>query len=80
MPVNKRKYRLLVTPTLQRMREVRELTLEEVATKCRCDRSAITRWERRITEPKPEFRKAYAECLGMTVGELGRLVYEDSVR
>jgi DNA-binding XRE family transcriptional regulator len=54
------------------------LTLQEVATACKCGRTAVWRWENRTSEPEPEFRAPYAKVLGLSVKGLGALIYRDS--
>lgn len=63
-------------PHLQHLRERRALSLEEVALKAGVCRSAVSKWERLISEPKPSYRKAYAKMLGISLADLGKLYYE----
>jgi transcriptional regulator with XRE-family HTH domain len=67
-------------PALKALRLRRKVVLRQIADKAKCTKSAVLRWDRGITEPAAAYRKAYAESLGISVGELGRIVYEESVR
>lgn len=51
------------------------LSLDDVAIDTGAFRSAISRWENGKAEPTAQFRVAYAKCLGLTVQELGTLIY-----
>lgn len=64
---------------LKRLREKRNLSLDQVAQACGCYRSAVWRWERQSSEPAPRYRKVYAQCLGLSLARLGSVVYRDSV-
>jgi transcriptional regulator with XRE-family HTH domain len=61
---------------LQHLRDIRRLSIDDVASRANCDPSQVSYWERHKREPSREERVAYAKALGITVGELGRLVYE----
>lgn len=63
---------------LQVIRERRKLTIDDVARMAACDPSQVSYWERHVREPSRESRKAYAKALNVTVGELGRMIYEGS--
>lgn len=54
------------------------MSLADVASEVHCDRSAVSCWEHHQKEPTREFRWAYARVLKLTLGELGRIVYEAS--
>lgn len=71
------------TPTPSRLKALREasrLSLEDVAMDTGAMRSTVCRWESREREPQRCYRKAYAKCLRIPLGELGRVIYEDSVQ
>lgn len=63
---------------LQQLRLFRQKTLEEIAGEARVGKCAVSLWERRLREPCPKHRARYARALGISVGELGRMVYESS--
>lgn len=65
--------------TLQYLRERRKLSIDGLARLADCDPSQISYWERHVREPSREMRAAYARALKVSVGELGRLIYEGSV-
>lgn len=64
---------------LKALRLLRKLSLEDVAERCNCYRSAVSRWESGRTEPVCSLRAAYAKALRIRVGKLGQLVYEDAM-
>lgn len=66
----------LKTPFLQRLREKRALSLEDVALKTGACRSAVSKWEHLLSEPQLRYRKPYAEILGISLARLGKLYYE----
>lgn len=41
--------------------------------------ATLSRWETGESEPHPEYRAAYAKALGITVQELGKIIYLESV-
>lgn len=65
---------------LHLIRQHRKVLLHQIATRAGCTLSAVSRWDCGESEPAPPYRKAYAEALGLGVGELGRLVYEESIK
>lgn len=65
-------------PTLQRLRMSRG-PLKAAAKATRATKSTIHRWDMMEREPVAKFRKAYADFLGITVGQLGAIIYERSV-
>lgn len=71
----RRRRQPVMTP-LQTMRAQRGYSLDDVAACCDCGRSVASLWERGLRDPTAPYRKKYATMLGLTVGELGRLVYE----
>lgn len=73
MPRTKSKTRL------QHIREKRKLSLDDVARLVGGDIPQVSRWERHIREPSRESRRLYAKALGVTIGELGRIVYDGSL-
>lgn len=62
---------------LKHLREIQGKTLEEIATLVKCDKSAVCFWEAHFREPKRPYRKRYAKALKISVGQLGKIVYED---
>lgn len=66
------------TANLQALREERGLTLAELALIVGTHESSISRWEAGVTEPREEHRAAYAGALGITVEQLGALIYARS--
>lgn len=63
-------------PTDLRTKRVAQgLTLGEIATICDTDQGTVLRWERFDTEPSPTYREAYSKALGISVEELGRIIY-----
>ncbi len=63
-------------PLLQRLRERRALSLEDVAKETGACRSAVSKWEHLLSEPQLRYRKPYAEILGISLARLGRMYYE----
>lgn len=60
---------------LRTKRSARGLTLGEIASLCGTDQGTVLRWERFDTEPSPSYRDAYSKALGISVEELGRIIY-----
>lgn len=52
------------------------LSLQDIAIEIGSERSTIFKWETGQQEPATRFRKGYAKCLKLTVGELGAAIYE----
>lgn len=72
----RRKSRPTTTPTrLQTLRLKRNFSLEDVALETGAFRSAINRWENGLAEPSKKCRAKYAEALGISLAELGAIVY-----
>jgi transcriptional regulator with XRE-family HTH domain len=67
-------------PALKVLRLRKKVLIREIADQAKCTRSAVVRWDNGVTEPASDYRKAYAKALDISVGELGRIVYEDSVK
>lgn len=65
---------------LKLLRLKRGLSLGDVARDCDCEKSQISRWERLINEPAHDYRQLYAECLGLSVGQLGSLMFDERRR
>jgi transcriptional regulator with XRE-family HTH domain len=65
---------------LMKIRLHKKLLLREIAKKAGCTKSAVSHWDHGVSEPAAEFRAAYAEALGLSVGQLGKIVYEESVK
>ncbi len=64
-----------VQPKLKRLRISKGLTLEDIAQKVGTCRSAVSKWERLLSEPHVQFRKGYADCLGLPLRRLAALYY-----
>lgn len=64
-----------VTP-LQRLRLKMGLTLQEIAEPLSTSRGQISKIERFQTEPPAKVRTRYAVLLGITVAQLGEIVYD----
>lgn len=75
MPPRKRRAHKKSPSKLQTLRLEKRLSLDDVAIDTGAFRSAISRWENGLTEPTAQFRAAYAKCLGLTLAELGALIY-----
>jgi len=60
---------------LAKLRNDLGLTLKQVAERINADDAAVSRWERFESEPHPEYRCAYAKTLGISLQELGRIIY-----
>ncbi len=65
---------------LQSLRLQAGLTVQQLAERAGCDASQVSYWERYEREPSRESRKAYALALGIPLGDLGRHIYEGSVK
>ncbi|MGH8934347.1 MAG: helix-turn-helix domain-containing protein [Egibacteraceae bacterium] len=60
---------------LTELRELRGLSVEQVAAACGVDRSTAERWESGATAPYPRNRKALAVALNVPLGPLVRAVW-----
>jgi len=63
-------------PALTQRRKAVGHTQESFAELLGIDRSTIVRWESGATEPTPAFRPKIADVLGLTLGELDRILTE----
>lgn len=61
---------------LQSLRLARNLTLREVAHATGTSESVVCLWETFLREPRQKNRDPYSMALGITVGQLGRIIYE----
>lgn len=62
--------------SLRQRREELQLSLRDVAGAVGCAVSAVYNWETGEREPLPLHRDRYAAALRLTVGDLGRIIYE----
>jgi transcriptional regulator with XRE-family HTH domain len=62
--------------TLQRLRLARGLGQKEIAEMTGTCEAAVSLWECFVREPRGRYRVSYSRALGITVGELGRIVYQ----
>ncbi len=62
--------------TLQTLRLARNLTQKEIASRVGTSESVVCLWETFSREPSGRLRGTYARVIGLTVGQLGRIVYE----
>ncbi len=67
------------TPPLKRLREARGL-IGEAARKVRTTKSCVSHWDNHQREPAPKFRRRYAAFLGITIEELGAIIYAESIK
>ncbi len=68
---NKRRLTLL-----QELRLAQGKEQHEIGDEVGADGSTVSLWETYGREPRPGFRNAYSKALGITVGELGRIIYQ----
>lgn len=61
---------------LQQLRLARGKDQRQVAEESACDESAISYWETFRREPRGPQRIGYSRALGISIGELGRIIYE----
>lgn len=59
---------------LEAVRKTAGLSQEDVAERVGVDRTTIGKWERNESTPRPNQRPAYAEALGVTLGELAAML------
>jgi transcriptional regulator with XRE-family HTH domain len=61
---------------LYQLRTEKGLTLEDVFRATGATQGAVHRWEHGQGEPNIRYRVKYANCLRITVSELGGIVYD----
>lgn len=64
---------------LQTLRLAKNLRQRDVAAKVGTGESVVCLWETFAREPSDQHRRAYSRVLGITVGELGRIIYEAGI-
>lgn len=64
---------------LQRKRRARGLAQSDIAALTGADCSTVSLWETGLREPRVEYRRPYSRALGITVAELGKIIYRVSV-
>lgn len=60
---------------LTQLREAKKATIADIAREIGADRTAVYKWEQGLAEPREKFRADYAKALGISVQQLGSLIY-----